>query len=78
MKTPSRLAAFGAVLGILLSCSVELVQIVIPDRQATIRDVISNAIGAAIGALLAWAIVIRRRRVSAAEHPAARGRGSRS
>ena len=68
----------GALLGLLLSVSVELVQLVIPDRQATIRDVLSNAIGAAIGALLAWAIVLRRRRGNAEEGPVAGGRRSRS
>jgi glycopeptide antibiotics resistance protein len=53
---------YGAPLAVGLSAVAELAQIVIPNRQATLRDVISNSIGAALGALLAWLIVLRRRR----------------
>jgi uncharacterized membrane protein YccC len=52
----------GAVLGMVISAGVEIVQIVIPHRHASLRDVISNTIGAAIGAFIAWLIVLRRRR----------------
>jgi glycopeptide antibiotics resistance protein len=53
---------YGASLAVVLSVVAELAQIVIPNRQATLRDVISNGIGAAVGALLAWLFVLRRRR----------------
>lgn len=53
---------YGATLAVGLSAVAELAQIVIPNRQATLRDVISNSIGAALGALLAWLIVLRQRR----------------
>ncbi len=52
----------GAAIGVAISVCIELIQIVIPDRQATVRDVISNGIGALIGALVAWVLVVRRRR----------------
>lgn len=50
---------YGTVLAIVLSAGVEVAQIVIPDRQASLRDVISNSIGAVIGAFLAWLFVLR-------------------
>lgn len=46
------LAALG--LGLLLSGSIEILQIVIPGRSPTLRDIGANAIGAALGALIAW------------------------
>jgi glycopeptide antibiotics resistance protein len=57
-----RRPAIGAAIGIGISVCVELIQIVIPHRQATVRDVISNGIGAATGALIAWLVVRRRQR----------------
>jgi glycopeptide antibiotics resistance protein len=51
----------GAAVSIAISAGIELIQIVIPDRQATVRDVVSNGIGASIGALVAWLVVLRRR-----------------
>lgn len=59
---------WGVVLALVLSCSAELGQIVIPSRQPSVRDVVANALGAALGALLAWLFVLRRenRRPSAA------------
>jgi glycopeptide antibiotics resistance protein len=53
---------YGTILSVVLSAGVEIAQIVIPDRQPTVRDVVSNSLGAAIGALLAWIIVLRRTR----------------
>jgi glycopeptide antibiotics resistance protein len=53
---------YGVVLALALSAAVELVQIVIPSRQASLRDVLANVIGAAIGAALAWLIVRREAR----------------
>ncbi|KAA9106488.1 VanZ family protein [Microbacterium rhizomatis] len=52
----------GFLLALGLSVGAELAQIVIPSRQASLRDVLANALGAAIGAALAWLIVLRRRR----------------
>ena len=54
-------ASVGAAVGIAISVSIELIQMVIPDRQASVRDVISNGIGAGIGAFVAWLVVLRRR-----------------
>ena len=51
---------YGTVLALVLSAGVELAQIVIPDRVTSLRDVVSNTLGAAIGAFLAWLIVLRR------------------
>jgi hypothetical protein len=53
---------YGTILAVVLSAGVELAQIVIPDRQASVRDVVSNGIGALVGAFLAWLIVLRRER----------------
>lgn len=60
---------YGTILAVVLSAGVEIAQIVIPSRQASLRDVISNGIGAALGAFLAWLVVLRRdhRRARAAE-----------
>ncbi len=44
-----------------LSIAAELVQHVIPGRVASVRDVLANALGAAVGALLAWLTVIAAR-----------------
>lgn len=60
---------YGTILAVVLSAGVEVAQIVIPSRQASLRDVVSNGIGAALGAFLAWLVVLRRdhRRARAAE-----------
>ncbi|WP_375386200.1 VanZ family protein [uncultured Microbacterium sp.] len=52
----------GVLLAIALSIMAEVAQIVIPSRQASLRDVLANATGAAIGAALALLVVRRRRR----------------
>ncbi|UUT34497.1 VanZ family protein [Microbacterium elymi] len=64
--------AYGAVLGIAISAAVEVAQIVIPDRTPTVRDILSNSIGAAVGALIAWLIVVgsKRRLAKTATSPA--------
>ena len=66
---------YGTILAVVLSAGVEIAQIVIPDRQASVRDVISNTIGAAVGAFLAWLFVLRpahrRAREAVASEPAA-------
>jgi glycopeptide antibiotics resistance protein len=55
-----RHAWYGVGLALLLSVAAELAQIVIPSRQPTVRDIVANTAGAAIGAALAWLIVLRR------------------
>lgn len=59
----------GFVLCVALSAAAETAQLILPGRQATIRDVISNSLGALIGAVLAWLVVrqhVRRRARAAA------------
>lgn len=51
---------FGMILALALSVAAELAQIVVPSRQPSLRDVVANVLGAAAGAAIAWAIVIRR------------------
>jgi len=55
----------GVVLALLLSAGAELAQFVIPSRQPSLRDVLANVAGAAIGAGIAWLFVLRRRRTAA-------------
>lgn len=50
----------GMVLALALSAAAELAQIVVPSRQPSLRDVVANVLGAAVGAAIAWAFVIRR------------------
>ncbi len=42
--------------GLLLSVSIELIQLAIPSRATDIDDVILNTLGTAIGAVLTWGI----------------------
>lgn len=51
---------YGVVLALVLSAGVEIAQIVIPSRQPSLRDIVANVLGAAVGAALAWIIVLRR------------------
>lgn len=55
---------YGVALSLALSAAVEVVQIAIPSRQASLRDVVANVLGAALGAAAAWLIVVRRDRRS--------------
>jgi len=64
---------YGTILAVVLSAGVEIAQIVIPSRQPTLRDIVSNSIGAALGALVAWLVVVRRRRDTKASDPASAG-----
>lgn len=50
----------GASLALTLSVAVELAQLLLPGRFASPRDVLANALGAALGALIAWLMFIRR------------------
>ncbi len=45
-----------------VSVAVEVAQFVVPPRQASLRDVIGNTIGALIGAGIAWLLARRRGR----------------
>lgn len=63
---------YGVGLALLISVGAEVAQIVIPSRQPSLRDILANAIGAAVGALLAWLLVVRRRRRAAKDHPVSR------
>ena len=57
----------GVLLALLISALAELAQIVIPSRQPSARDILANVLGAAAGALLAWVLVLNRRRRASAE-----------
>jgi glycopeptide antibiotics resistance protein len=59
----------GVLLALVLSAGVEIAQLAIPSRQASLRDVVANVLGASLGALLAWIIVRRRRRVAESGAP---------
>lgn len=55
----------GVVTALALSVAAEAVQEFLPGRLASLRDVLANVVGAAIGALIAW-IILRRLRGGAA------------
>ncbi|MFJ6653886.1 VanZ family protein [Microbacterium sp. NPDC091313] len=55
----------GVVTALLLSVAAEAVQEFLPGRLASLRDVLANVVGAAIGAFIAW-IILRRLRGRAA------------
>ncbi|MGZ0711653.1 VanZ family protein (plasmid) [Coraliomargarita sp. W4R53] len=57
-----RRAWIGATAAIVVSACVELVQTALPGREASMRDVAANALGAMLGALLAWVFMALRRR----------------
>jgi len=57
----------GVVLALLLSAGAELAQFVLPSRHPSLRDVLANVAGAAIGAAIAWLLVLRRRRGAASD-----------
>lgn len=50
----------GTLIALALSAAAELGQIVIPSRQPSVRDVVANVLGAAIGAAIAWLFFTRR------------------
>lgn len=56
---------WGVVLAVTVSVGVELVQVLLPARLPSPRDVLANALGAGVGAMLAGVFIIR---------PARRGR----
>lgn len=57
----------GLVVAVLLSIGAEVVQMVLPGRLSSLRDIVANALGAALGAAIAWLVLRRRRRIS--RHP---------
>ncbi|MCT9818986.1 VanZ family protein [Microbacterium sp. W1N] len=50
----------GVGVALLVSAGAELVQMIIPSRVASLRDILANVAGAAVGAGLAWLLVVRR------------------
>jgi VanZ family protein len=51
----------GFLVGVAASAGSELVQRALPGRDASLEDLVANSFGAAIGALLALAVVAARR-----------------
>ncbi|WP_106816278.1 VanZ family protein [Microbacterium timonense] len=64
---------YGVALAIALSAAAELAQIVIPSRQPTLRDILANTLGAAVGGGVAWLIVLRTERRAARRATASGG-----
>jgi VanZ family protein len=64
-RKQSRLAAAvsAAVFGFLFSVSMELLQVYVPGRDASLADVLTNTIGSAIGAVLAFFLEGHLRRI---------------
>lgn len=52
----------GVAIALTASAAAELVQAVLPSRTPSLRDVVANVLGAAIGAGIAWLIIAHRRR----------------
>lgn len=52
----------GVLLAVALSVAAELVQFVLPGRLPSLRDVVANALGAMIGAGIAWLVIMVRHR----------------
>ncbi|MDJ0347984.1 VanZ family protein [Cryobacterium sp. PH29-G1] len=49
---------FGPLIGTLVSCAIELGQLVfLPERFATVNDVVANGLGASLGTLLALGLL---------------------
>lgn len=47
----------GFVAALVLSVCAELVQVVLPARTASVRDVVANVAGAVLGAVAAWLVL---------------------
>ena len=65
----------GVVLAVTLSVAAEIVQAVIPSRQPSFRDILANALGAGIGAVLALCVVRWRRSPTRSAQPLDGARG---
>ncbi len=57
----------GVVVALLLSAGAEIAQAFIPSREASLRDIVANTVGAGVGAALAWIIVTRAERRASAD-----------
>jgi len=59
------------VLGVLLTCGIELAQVYLPGRVSDPRDILANSVGALIGVVVAlivtWPAAVRRARARRAE-----------
>ena len=55
-----RNAWVGAILALVVSAGAELVQLALPARTASLRDIIANVGGALIGSAVAWLVVRTR------------------
>jgi VanZ family protein len=49
-------------LGVAMTCAVEAIQLVMPDRVSDVRDIVANSAGALVGVLLGLAATARARR----------------
>lgn len=68
----------GVLVALAVSAGAELVQLVLPARLASIRDVVANVIGAALGAGIAWVALSFHRRSVRSDPRADGGPGSSS
>ena len=59
----------GALLAAAISIAAECVQLALPARIASPRDILANTLGSAIGAALAWLLVLRRDRITPPSPP---------
>jgi len=50
----------GVVLAVVFSAGAELIQFLVPSREPSLRDLLANTLGAALGAGVAWLLVLRR------------------
>lgn len=54
------------VLGVVLTCAIEFVQMFLPDRVSDPRDILANSVGALVGVVVAvivtWPAAVRRAR----------------
>ncbi|MBD7958544.1 VanZ family protein [Microbacterium sp. Sa4CUA7] len=60
---------WGAATALALSVAAEFAQLFLPSRAASPRDILANALGAAIGAAVAWLWVLRRERITSPSPP---------
>ena len=52
----------GIALSLALSAAAELLQVALPSREASLRDIAANVLGAAIGAAVVWGLLTHRAR----------------
>ncbi|MCC2033030.1 VanZ family protein [Microbacterium allomyrinae] len=61
---------WGIAMGVALSGAAELVQLVLPAREPSLRDLLANIIGTAVGVGVAWLFLRRDARSSTNRRPA--------